>query len=328
MIQIKECYLHILDYINDTKVFSEMPMVLDADIEEYVSKHIESFFEGYDVSDMKLNNSMKVHQMIMESQSSGFASLGLNVADVFLEEMSKSEDIKPCDLICALIEREDKEYMAFIKLNFKTSYVHLVEMEGHVIANKIIRHVSTLPHKTQTVDEGFVVDWMSGKAFIKDKIVTVDGKKRAYIANAFFANTTVLTPKKAVDIMTKTAEKIVQKYQDNNIVSLAKVRSTIHDLIDSDVEMTSESIAEQCFETAAEREAYSEEISKKGLDDRSWTVDEAHKKKIKRSQKIKTASGVEIVLPYDYTANGENLEIINHPDGTLSIQLKNLGELL
>ncbi|MDW7661348.1 MAG: hypothetical protein SCL54_08045, partial [Bacillota bacterium] len=69
MIQIKECYLHILDYINDTKVFSEVPMVLDADIEEYVAKHIESFFEGYDVSDILLNNTMKAHQMIMTSQS-------------------------------------------------------------------------------------------------------------------------------------------------------------------------------------------------------------------------------------------------------------------
>jgi hypothetical protein len=325
---IEECFLHVLDYLNGTRVYSQIPMKLDADIEEYVISHIDHFFSGYDVSTLPVNTQMPIWKMMENSRDQGFSALSLEVADAFYGEMTKSEDIKPCDLICARIDLDGKEYFAFIKLNFKTSYVHLIETEEESISNKIVRHVSTLPQKTQSADEGFVLDWMDEKVLVKDKLVTIDGKKTKYISNVFLGGSESLTPKKAVDVMTKTAEKIMNKYQSEGLVHQAKVRNAIHELIDENGSLDPAQIASACFDSHEERTAYQEAISEKGLMDTAWEIAETHKKKLKRTQKIKTASGVEIILPYEYAAKDDNLEISTKPDGSVEIQLKNLGELI
>jgi len=64
------------------------------------------------------------------------------------------------------------------------------------------------------------------------------------------------------------------------------------------------------------------------VDSEGVKLNEAQTKKLKRTQRIKTASGVEIILPFEYVSRTENLSIVNHPDGSVSIELKNLGELL
>lgn len=325
---IEECYLHVLDFLNGTRVYSEVPMKLDADIEEYVMSHIEHFFSGYDVSTLAVNTEMPIWSMLEKSRENGFAALSLEVADTFYGEMEKSEDIKACDLICARVDLDGKEYFAFIKLNFKVSYVHMIETEEQSISNRIVRHISTLPQKTQSADEGFVLDWMDEKILVKDKSVTIDGKKVKYISTAFLGGTERMTPKKAVDVLTKSAEKIMGKYQSEGLVQQAKIRNAIHELIDENGSLEPSQIANACFESHEERSAYQDILSEKGLMDTAWEIAETHKKKLKRTQKIKTASGVEIILPYDYAAQDDNLEISTNPDGTVEIQLKNLGELI
>ena len=47
-----------------------------------------------------------------------------------------------------------------------------------------------------------------------------------------------------------------------------------------------------------------------------------------RTHKIKTDIGIEISIPIDYFQNKDYVEFFNNPDGTLSIELKNIGKLM
>ncbi|MBM7562200.1 nucleoid-associated protein [Fusibacter tunisiensis] len=326
--EIKACYLHVLDFVGSTRIYSERPMELDADIEAYVVTRIQGFFDGYDVFEVPLVESAPLFGLMEKSKTVGFKNLGLGVADLFYEAMERSEDIKPCDLICAHIEEEGVEFFAFVKLNFKTSYVHLVETEDQSVINRIVRHVSTLPQKTQAPDEGFVVDWAGGKVLVKDKQVTLDGRRVSYISDLFLGGSYKPSPKKAMDVLVKTAEKVAQNFQSEGLVQTSRVRAAIQDLVETSEAIEPNQVAQACFETYEEREAYREAIADKGLEDAALTIGETHRKKMKRTQKIKTASGVEITLPYAYVAEGDNFEMTTNPDGTVSIQLKNLGALL
>ena len=46
-----------------------------------------------------------------------------------------------------------------------------------------------------------------------------------------------------------------------------------------------------------------------------------------KNHRIKTDTGIEIAFPADYFKNTDYIEIINNPDGTLSIALKNIGKI-
>ena len=47
-----------------------------------------------------------------------------------------------------------------------------------------------------------------------------------------------------------------------------------------------------------------------------------------RNHKIKTDTGIEITFPADLFQNTEYIEFINNPDGTISIELKNIGKII
>lgn len=325
MISILEIYMHILDLTSGTKVFSENPMALDAEIESYLLAHLESFFEGLDIGHTQIEESSHVAQMM---KSENFKDFSLQIADAFLRVMEKTEEIKPCDLVCILFSKDEVEYVAAIKLNFKTSFSHHVEVIDTAITNKIVMHHTTLPPKSQKLEEGILIALHEQEAWIKDRQVTIDGKKTAYITEEILGIPRLITPKRAINEMTKAAEKTIEKFQDNPRVATAKVRAVIEDMIDHYGHVDASLIAEKCFETVEEKEAFEETVAKKGVDQAPWDVPDSQKSKIRRTQKIKTSSGVEIVVPYAYMAREENIEIINHPDGSVSIELKNLGELL
>ena len=50
--------------------------------------------------------------------------------------------------------------------------------------------------------------------------------------------------------------------------------------------------------------------------------------KTSKSHKIKTDTGIELSFPAEYFANQKFIEFINNPDGTISIELKNIGKII
>ena len=321
--QIIEAYLHVLDARNDVRLFSERPMGLDIEIEEYIQKHVEGFFEHLDIAVLSVEATVLANQNAQD-----FKETSLQIAELFYDSMEKSEEIKPCDLMCLHFERDGHSYYGFLKLNFRTSYAHAVELENQLLVNKIIRQVTTLPYKSQKVEEGFLIDIMHKRALIKDKSVLMDGNKVKYITENVLALKSGLTPKRTIEIMSKTAQVIAEKYDSQPMVKSAQIKHKITEQLEGQGELNIQEIVDECFDVSSAREAFVQVLNDKGIDADALVINDTQKKKLKRTQKIKTASGVEIILPFEYVSRSENMEIINHPDGSVSISLKNLGELI
>ncbi|GAB6107910.1 nucleoid-associated protein [Fusibacter bizertensis] len=321
--QIKEAYLHVLDVISDVKLLSEKATEVDVEIEDYVAKHVEIFFDNLDISTIEFNSNSKVK---LEGHS--FKEISLQVADLFYDAMMYSEEIKPCDLMCISFEREERAYYGFLKLNFRTSFAHAVELEDNLIINKIIRQVTTLPYKSQKVEEGFLLDLEDQKVFVKDKLVTIDGSKSRYITEKILCLNDVMTTKRKIDLITKTAEKVIEKYDDQPLITTAQLRKMVTEELDETGTLDMKRIVDTCFDTEVAKDTYLKELDEKGVKPESLQMNEGQTKKLKRTQRLKTASGVEIILPFEYVSRSENLSIVNNPDGSVSIELKNLGALL
>ena len=57
-------------------------------------------------------------------------------------------------------------------------------------------------------------------------------------------------------------------------------------------------------------------------------IEKEYAQKAGRSHKIKTDTGIEITFPSEYIENTDFIRFINNPDGTLSIELKNIGKIV
>ena len=49
-------------------------------------------------------------------------------------------------------------------------------------------------------------------------------------------------------------------------------------------------------------------------------------KKLK-NQKIKTDTGIELSFPTEYSENSNFIEFVNHQDGTITIEINNIGKI-
>ena len=45
-------------------------------------------------------------------------------------------------------------------------------------------------------------------------------------------------------------------------------------------------------------------------------------------QKLKLSNGIELIVPIDVYQNPDLFEFINHPDGTMSVEIKNVDEVI
>ncbi|MED9788137.1 MAG: nucleoid-associated protein, partial [Latilactobacillus curvatus] len=45
-------------------------------------------------------------------------------------------------------------------------------------------------------------------------------------------------------------------------------------------------------------------------------------------QKLKLSNGIELIVPIDVYQNPNLFEFINHPDGTMSVEIKNVEEVI
>lgn len=62
----------------------------------------------------------------------------------------------------------------------------------------------------------------------------------------------------------------------------------------------------------------------------NYVLQEFSSKHIEKSlndPSIKTDTGIEITFPTDYFENHDYIEVVNNPNGTLSIEIKNIGKI-
>ena len=76
--------------------------------------------------------------------------------------------------------------------------------------------------------------------------------------------------------------------------------------------------------------AFHEEMTEKGVIEQTPLVKEVKEISEKKfgKQKLKLSNGIELIVPLDVYRNPDLIEFVNHPDGTLSVTIKNVEEIV
>lgn len=328
-VMVKRSILHILDTNIGMPILSNIEHPKDADIYEFLEAHIQKVLKDPNLKpatfieeDHIVKEAVKQLQkdesrLIEESAVIGEALYGL---------MSKYPDIPSADLIVCLFQWLDHSYLGILKFNYRYSYIHFTEDTGEGRINSIIKQKTTLPGNSQRIDEAAIISLSNLEIKLLEKEYEINGQKEYYFSQLLLQCHNRQSDFQKAKNLKKATEVFNKKFcnQDMNISD--QFGKEVLKSIEENGEIDINQISDKVFGNNHEmKEIYKEHIEKSGFVEDTMEVDEEIVRKVFNKRKIKTDTGIEINLSLEDENN--NLEFINHHDGTISILIKNINSI-
>lgn len=327
---IKNAILHILDYKSDICVFSQQ--LLDCSntaTSEYIEKHLEKLHK---------DSSCKNGEFLQESQFANFLGQYKNqaitfidfsnwIGDILHQKISLADKQESTDLLIVDYIYEDISYFAVMVLVNKSAYTHQVYSDENGVYNDIALHYAILPSTSQRADSFAVINTNDMTILFVDKSRIIDGKRAYVLQQDLLECTSNVSTKEAVKIVKEITTQVAEEYGTNTAVAISRAKSYIMENSEVADSFSTTQLAEAVFSDAPfMKEAFEQKAEEKKIP-KDIKIERQVAVKTSSSHKITTDTGIEITIPVEYFENEKYIEFINNPNGTISIQLKNIGKI-
>ena len=212
-------------------------------------------------------------------------------------------------------------------LEYKTGYIHKFGYENDKMQTEIIEYKTCLTNITQKVSNVFNYSINEGEVKILEKQYKVDGAKTNFLSQGIFNLEEKKTVNEKLNIVKKTAEKLINEYYEDDIEKHKDLKTEIIKECIEKKEVDIGKIVEKVFEgDDILIDNFNTHISNKGLKNEPIKIDELNYNKILKKQKIKTKEGIELLIPIDLMTDSDKIAFVQNDDGTTNIILRNLKE--
>jgi hypothetical protein len=328
-IYLKSAILHIIDRETGTPVFSQKELDLTIEyIRVYLTSKITKLSTAQTKTGILAEESAFVDKM--RGIPNDFIQKSQQLAQHWYDVYSGSEDAPSADVLFILYELDTVMHLAMIKLNYKESYTHYVDYEEEAVYNKLIINRAILPSKSQKPDEGMTVNLDSLAYELLEKRYEFSGEKVWYFSEKVIESEPAPSIEENMKEIKKAVKRIGKKFNEDEFELIASVKEAVYESIEETGTIDNEQVAELVFkENISARMAYQEEVNESKFVDKTPPVREAREISEKKfgKQKLKMSNGIELIVPIDVYRNGDLIEFVNNPDGTVSIVLKNIEKI-
>ena len=265
-IRIRHVIVHILDSTVGLPVLSDSEIEFGSDFAEFLREHIYRIVSGDDSKDCEFyKEQSEIYRMLTDYADEHFVDMSKQTAELLYGIMNSNIEIPPADLVVVRFRAGEGEYLALLKMNFKTSYTHrtLSDEEGNY--NEIIRYKATLPAQSQRLQEAAVIDLQSFAVRLIEKKYEVNGEKTNYFSYLFLKCSSHLSHKSKLAIVTKAVENIQKKnYEEyEQYEEHMRAKSIIQEELNENGGFVVEELADKIFEGKQElREQFQEKMEK------------------------------------------------------------------
>lgn len=327
---IDKAIVHILDMSLNTPICSNKNLEINDEMYEYISKQISKIQLNPSSKKYNLENNTENCDMLfsLNNDESNFINVTQCISKNIFSILKTCLDVKSCDLLYCMYKFEGIKKLAMLKLNYKDSYIHKIEdVEGNRY-NKVIRYNSTLPNLSQKSDENFIYEIYKSILHINEKKYVIEDEKSNIFSDFIFNQPFTLSPKETYDTIDKISKKMVKQYFDDDVEKKIDIKKEIVNSFNTNGTLNIDDIAEKVFESDTQiKQVFNEELKNKGIKDDNIKLDFKLDKKINKKQKIKTAEGIEILIPVEYLDNTDKIAFNTNDDGTVNIMLKSLNDV-
>lgn len=314
--------IHFLDLAQGIPVLSSKPIVLNDEIEAYITKYLTDLFDSHNMCQAIFEETSPWGQ-IFRTDSLDFYSFSCDLAKQFYAYMQTLQTIPSGDLVFTKFERDELPYLAFFKLNYKEAYTHVVDQAVAGPVNQIIKHHTIFPDTISKIQEAALI------RLDTCDVLLLDGHKEKYL-HTLLGTTCPLSTKEKIKVIEKVITETIEENFENKLEAISFAKTNLAKSIDHTSSILIEEVLEETFKDHDQlKEACLNTFHEEGITEKAIEI--THAEKVGRkytSHKLKTNTGIELKLPTEMLHDPNKIEFINNPDGTLSIVLKNIGSLM
>lgn len=226
----------------------------------------------------------------------------------------------------AAFEGRTKRYLALILLEIKPVYVHETEYGSSDHAtNEIVYRQAVMPNPSQKVSSYAVIEADSLDIILQEKLRDIAGEEKMLLADGLLRCDAGASAKEAFQAVTDVVEDLADEFGQNSAVALSKAKYYASEHEDECFD--TEEMAREIFgDDTVQQRRFSEAIEEGTLPDQ-MRMDHDAAKRITRSHKIRTSTGIVLTFPSEYCKNPDLIEFIEESDGTMSIELRHIDHI-
>lgn len=329
-IKVRKLIVHILDLNMEMPLLSDEEHPLDDEIVEFVEGHVLKMLSDDGLKSANFKEDSKLQELFegILSDDGNYIKYTSEVATMLYDVIIHYPDIPSSDLVCTLFDVDGVPHFGILKFNYKTSYIHYVNMNDDKKVNSIIKQKTALPGDTQKVDECIIVNLNDFSMKVNEKKYDINGEERYYLSSMFLDSVTKMSKKEKAKVFKKAVEDFGKKHLKDDMEAAGNFAAAVTECIEKNEVIDIAMVAENTLKKRPEmKQELIEHIESIGIEEKEIEVDKETANKVFKKHKIKTDSGIEISLPFDFYKDRNKMEFINNPDGTISIVLKNINKI-
>lgn len=334
MLEINNAILHILDANSGIKVIADIELDIDDDtVKKYLSRQLKKCDNEYKlkVGHFTDNSTFSKQFDLYLSGELSFVDFSKFIAETIYECVSNCDKMHSCDVIVCSYTIDEVPKLCILKCNCKVGFTHQVYNQPPSTRNGIINHYAILPGIGQKIDEYALINLITYDVRFSDKLYYINGEDTNIMSDILLKCTSEPAPCETMQLINEIVEVVAETNGENVPLALSKVKAYINDKVATSENPTPdvhiEELGETVFADSEEmQDAYHEYIQKEKIP-KDIKVNRNVVATASKTHKIRTDTGIELIVPVDYYQNKDFFEFINGEDGTISINLKNIGKI-
>lgn len=218
---------------------------------------------------------------------------------------------------------EGCHFLAIMDCAWQKGYTHYTETDGIESFNRIVEYKNMLSEGILKEDNIFFYDILNETVLLKEVSFEIEGKKQKLFSDLLFPCGSVPSEKETLKIMKEVAGKLAEKYELKKTEVLPKLKAAINETEELDIVELADTIFE---EKKMIRDDFVASVQESGINTKI-PFDSQKLEKKDRMVRFVTETGIEISIPAQYIKRKDFVEIVNHSNGTVSIEIKNISDL-
>lgn len=317
---VKKAIIHQFSPDDTELVLADQLLTVSPKIEEYLRKKIERVF-----SDEAKTGQFNSDNPFLDHLKGDLLSNSVNIANLWKEEFSISENLKTNDLIFIEFERNGVEHFAFLRISLRENLAHIGQESGSPL--RVTQN--NLPGAGSAPDEALIVNLQTWKYHLIEKRIKHNGAFLNYFSDNLLQVTPAISAKKSIKAVEQTAQKIADNFHQGDFQFQSKVKSAIFNNLEEDNELSPEKLADQLFDNnLTARLNFVDQLKEVIPDKISFDeIDSSRQLKKFENQKLSLSNGIELIVPNAIYEDAESVEFIQNENGTYSILIKNIEDI-
>ena len=328
MIEVKRAILHILDLNSGVPVYSDND--LDREIFEYLQKHLEKASRDAAAHTSKLGEVNPVRQALGRYRQNPdlFAEVTRELATKLHQDLMLCGEEQALDFVAVDMMHMEIPHLAILMYPNQLGYTHKVSFADNQQNNQIIQHHAILPNPTQKVSSFVFIDMENWNVSFTDKKRILDGEEVYLLPDRLLNCTMPVSSKDTIKKVHKIVTKVAEEFGENPVQAVCAAKSVLLEEGQKTEIIEPAEVGRRVFEhNPGMQQSYMEEITKASLP-KETAVDRDYAVRTNKSHKIKTDTGIELIVPSDFFNNTDYIEFVSNDDGTISINIKKVGQII